>query len=72
MTWLAKHKVKLQSPEPRGCSDSDLVEYPESGTRGSSAGWGVGSVTTVRLETTEITQQQKCFCSTQIAVKWGA
>lgn len=31
-----------------------------------------GAVTTVRLETTEITQQQKRFHSIQIALKWGA
>lgn len=71
-SWLAKHKVKLGSPEPRGCSDSALIEPPESGTGGSSAGWGGGAVTTVRLETTEITQQQKRFRSIQIALKWGA
>lgn len=69
MTWLTKHKVRLRFPEPRGCSDSTLMEPPESGTGGRSAGWGEGTVTTVRLETTEITQQQKRFHSTQIALK---
>lgn len=69
-TWLAKCKVKLMSPEPGG-SHSNLMEPPERWTRGSSAGHGREAVTTTRLETTEITQEQKCFHSTQIALKWG-